>query len=237
MNISEDIDFQWDYDEELVRKSNNHQKPKVHLNLSEFKYNQSTQQAFYFLEDISIEGNELMHDDWIIAYNGDNVIGYSKYSGRFLDVPAMGYDGYSTTFGYCIDGDIPSFKVFRESTGELIDMVLDPDFFNSWANNMIFNVKSMSEYTLPKEHRLLNAYPNPFNATTNISFELSDYANTKLDIYNINGQLIENIVNEGTNPGYHSFDWNANNYGSGIYFIRLNIDDNYYQTKKVVLVK
>ena len=60
---------------------------------------------------------------------------------------------------------------------------------------------------------------------------------TKLDIYNINGQLIETIINQKNQAGYYSFDWNANNYGSGIYFIRLNINENYYETKKVILVK
>ena len=142
LKISQDIDFQWNYNEDLVRKADNYQKPKEHLNFNEFQYNQSTQQAFYFFENITINGEELFNDDWIIAYQGDNVVGYSKYSGKFVDIPVMGYDGYSRTLGYCIDGDIPLFKVFRESTGELIDMIADDSF--EWFSNEIYNIGSLS---------------------------------------------------------------------------------------------
>ena len=45
----------------------------------------------------------------------DIVVGYSKYSGKFVDIPVMGNDGYSKTFGYCMDDDIPSFKIFDYS--------------------------------------------------------------------------------------------------------------------------
>ena len=178
-----------------------------------------------------------MHDDWIIAYNGDNVIGYSKYSGRFLDVPAMGYDGYSTTFGYCIDGDIPSFKVFRESTGELIDMVINSNEELSWFNNEVYNIKSLTERTIPTDYKLLDPYPNPFNPVTTISFDLSDNAYVKLDVYNIKGQLIERLIEQSFDSGNYSFNWNAQDYGSGIYFIKLSLDNNYHETKKVILVK
>ena len=80
------------------------------------------------------------------------------------------------------------------------------------ASNEIYNIGSLSEYVLPEEHRLLDAYPNPFNPTTSISLELADYAHTKIDIYNINGQLIEKIVDQRYDSGYYSFDWNAEVY-------------------------
>ena len=147
----------------------------------------------------------------------------------------MGDDGYSNTYGYCINGDIPSFKVFRETTGELIDMVTSDSF--EWSNNQIYNVKSLDEYILPNEHKLLNAYPNPFNPSTSISFQVAEDSYVALNVYNIYGQLVENIVKQEFINGYYSFDWDARDYGSGIYFIRLNIDNKYYETKKVVLVK
>jgi len=52
-------------------------------------FNQSTKQAFYFIE--SIENIEV--GDWILAYNGDEVIGARQWTGSILDVPAMGNDG------------------------------------------------------------------------------------------------------------------------------------------------
>ena len=236
VKISDDIDFQWNYSDELNRSNHRYQKPKEHLQLDEFDYKQSSQQAFYFFENITIDGEELLDDDWVIAYNQNNVVGYSKYSGSFLDVPVMGEDQY-TNRGYCIDGDLPIFKVFRESTGELIDMNIDSDQNLSWGNNQIYNVKSLTDYVIPEQHKLLDAYPNPFNPITKISFELADYAYAKLNIYNINGQLVEELVNGEYNPGYYSFNWNAKEYSSGVYFIKININNTFYETQKVMLVK
>ena len=76
VKMSENIEFQWDYNEEqLIRTNKNHKKNRESLDFEEFKYNQSTQQAFYFFKNITINNEILNNDDWIIAYNGDNVVG------------------------------------------------------------------------------------------------------------------------------------------------------------------
>jgi len=235
VKISDDIDFQWNYNEDLIRNSYNYQNPKEYLDLDEFEYNQSMKQGFYFFKNITIDDEELKDDDWVIAYKDDIVVGYSKYSGQFMDVPVMGFDGYPNTYNYCKNGDIPIFKVFRESSGELIDMTPNNNF--RWSDNEIYNIESLSEYILPENHMLLDAYPNPFNPVTSISFEVSEYSDTQLSVYNINGQLIDIIVEGKYEPGYYTHNWNAQDYSSGIYFIKLNINNDYQQIKKVLLVK
>lgn len=57
-----------------------------------------------------------------------------------------------------------------------------------------------------------------------------------VSIYNISGQLIETLVNEQENTGYHSIEWNASGFGSGLYFYQIQAGD-YNQTKKMVLLK
>ena len=131
--------------------------------------------------------------------------------------------------------DIPTFKVFRESTGELIDMISSDVF--EWSNNEVYNVELLSEHVLPESHMLLDAYPNPFNPVTSISFEISEYAHAELSIYNINGQLVEKIIDGKYDAGHYTYNWNANNYSSGIYFIKLGVDNSYFETKKVILIK
>ena len=115
-------------------------------------------------------------------------------------------------------------------------MVYDSDSFE-WGNNEVLNIELLSEYILPQEHKLLDAYPNPFNPTTLLSFEISNNAHAKLDIYNINGQLVDTIIDGEYTAGYYSFNWNASKYSSGVYFVRLNINDKYHQTKKIILIK
>ena len=69
-------------------------------------------------------------------------------------------------------------------------------------------------------------YPNPFNPTTTISYNIGQTGNVKLQVFNIRGQVVRTLVNEVQNAGRHSIVWNgddsnSNNVASGIYFYRL----------------
>ena len=91
-------------------------------------------------------------------------------------------------------------------------------------------------------YKLGNAYPNPFNATTNIRYQLPVKADVRMEIYNIMGQKVRTLVDEMQNPGRYSKYWHGKNdkgesVSSGIYFYQLNIADNFCQTKKLLLLK
>ncbi|MCL2064747.1 MAG: T9SS type A sorting domain-containing protein [Candidatus Cloacimonetes bacterium] len=69
-------------------------------------------------------------------------------------------------------------------------------------------------------------YPNPFNPTTTISYNIGQAGNVKLQVFNIRGQVVRTLVDEVQNAGRHSIVWNgddsnSNNVASGIYFYRL----------------
>ena len=82
----------------------------------------------------------------------------------------------------------------------------------------------------------LTIYPNPFNPSTNISFELSEASEVVFDIYNIKGQLITNIASGKYNSGRHQVIWNAEKFASGVYFIRFKYDTG-VEFQKLVLMK
>ena len=57
-----------------------------------------------------------------------------------------------------------------------------------------------------------------------VNFDLSIDINTKdisIDVYNINGQLVDNIYEGPLNKGYHNYSWNGSKFSSGIYFIKV----------------
>lgn len=83
---------------------------------------------------------------------------------------------------------------------------------------------------------LYQNHPNPFNPQTTISFFLPKSGKTELKIYNIKGELIETLVNEVQQTGYHSMVWNAENVSSGIYLYRITSGE-YESTKKCVIMK
>lgn len=74
---------------------------------------------------------------------------------------------------------------------------------------------------MPDFIKLYQSYPNPFNPTTTIEYDLSVATFVTLKIFNTLGQEVTTLVNEMQSPGYKSIKWNASNLPSGIYFYRL----------------
>ena len=89
---------------------------------------------------------------------------------------------------------------------------------------------------LPKEFVLYPAYPNPFNPTTTIRFNIVITDASLLEIYDITGQMVETLVNERLLSGKHEIIWNASNQSSGVYFARLS-NSAFQQTQKLILLK
>ena len=90
---------------------------------------------------------------------------------------------------------------------------------------------------VPNQFALYEAYPNPFNPTTNIKFSLSQAGNVSLKIYNLMGQLVKTLVNNSyKNKGDYNYQVNMDNLSSGVYFYTL-IQGNQQITKKMVLMK
>ena len=89
---------------------------------------------------------------------------------------------------------------------------------------------------LPLSYKLFNNYPNPFNPTTNISFNLPKEENIKLDIYNILGQKIVTLINGKMQAGNHNVNFIADNLPSGLYIYQLQAG-NFLESKKMMLLK
>ncbi len=93
-----------------------------------------------------------------------------------------------------------------------------------------------SESTLPNQVTLHPAYPNPFNPSTTLSFELSKDESTQIQIFNLNGQLVELIQPGQMNAGIHTIKWDASPHPSGIYFATL-VTRHSIQTTKLLFMK
>jgi uncharacterized delta-60 repeat protein len=89
---------------------------------------------------------------------------------------------------------------------------------------------------IPKEFKLYDNYPNPFNPTTKIRFALPKSSFAKLVIYDILGREAETLVNEQLNAGIYEADWNAKNFSSGVYIYKLSAGE-FVDTKKMVLTR
>lgn len=199
----------------------------------EYSFKQSTLQAFYFVNNVTIDGAPIEKEDLIIAYNGDVRVGSRYWSGDVTDVPAMGADGSAYFAGYCSSGDKISFKVLDASSGNLIDMVSDGETL--WHNNN-FSVISLSDRIIPEEISVSAVYPNPFNPVTKLEFSVPTEMDVQVVIYDMMGREIFELASGLYEPGYYEVQWNASQQSSGIYFVKI-IAGNYISTQKLMLVK
>lgn len=89
---------------------------------------------------------------------------------------------------------------------------------------------------IPKEFNLSQNFPNPFNPSTEIHYELPTSVKVILKIYDVLGNEIETLINSEEPAGYYNYNFNGTNLPSGVYFYRLKAGD-YVQTKKMILLK
>ena len=103
-------------------------------------------------------------------------------------------------------------------------------FFTSVVTNISTNGE------IPKEFRLYNNYPNPFNPTTNIKFSIPTQGFVTLKVFNSLGKEVATLVNENMSVGTYEVNFDAGSITSGVYFYRLQ-SDNFTETKRMMLIK
>ena len=109
-----------------------------------------------------------------------------------------------------------------ECGGECSECNENNECLNLKESNILFN--------------LSEPYPNPFNPETTINYSINNTSNIKINIYDINGQLIQQLVNQIHTPDEYNITWDATEHTSGIYIVQLIVND-FMQTKKIILIK
>ena len=147
-------------------------------------------------------------------------------------VPNLAPLGFYEYIAYC--GEYPSTAI--DSSFFQVEVIASTSSGGDmgWVLTGSF---SEGEFTdLPSEFGLSGNYPNPFNATTVISYELLTEAHVKLEVYNLTGQKLVTLIDTEQGAGYKSVTWDASSVSSGMYFYKLTAGD-YTRTRRMVLVK
>ncbi len=120
--------------------------------------------------------------------------------------------------------------------GAVIDGVLYGD-----TTRIVTSVPDFST-GLPTQFELFPPYPNPFNPSTTIKYDLPKPAMVSLIVYDVLGRKVAELVNEQKAAGYHSIVWNAPIVASGVYLARFTATDangysKYSKISKLILMK
>ncbi len=97
-------------------------------------------------------------------------------------------------------------------------------------------VESSEQAMMPSTYTLYPNYPNPFNPSTRIRFYLPGASSVRLELFNIQGQLVQEITNQSYPAGFHEIDIIAENLTAGVYFCRMEMG-NVVQFRKIMLLK
>jgi len=94
---------------------------------------------------------------------------------------------------------------------------------------------------VPRVTSLGSNFPNPFNPSTEIAFDLATEGNVRIDVFNVRGQRVRTLTNDHFSAGSHRITWvgtddNDRQLSSGIYFYRMETM-NYTSTRKMMLLK
>jgi Carboxypeptidase regulatory-like domain/Secretion system C-terminal sorting domain len=101
---------------------------------------------------------------------------------------------------------------------------------------MVTNDVDGSDSELPVEYALHQNYPNPFNPTTSIKFDLKAPQTVSLNVYNMLGQEVAQLIDNKLAAGYHSVNFDARSLASGIYFYKMDAGT-FSTTRKMILMK
>ena len=102
------------------------------------------------------------------------------------------------------------------------------------ANNSSQKIAKADE--LPKAYMLLQNFPNPFNPSTTIKYALPENEKVTIEIYDMLGREVAELVNGEVEAGYHEVKFDASNLASGIYFYRMSAGS-FIQVNKMLLLK
>jgi hypothetical protein len=121
------------------------------------------------------------------------------------------------------------------NTVDLSDSITKVDYIEAYS------VGVDEKHHLPLRTELNCNYPNPFNPETQLQFSLAEPGVVKIDVYNLQGQLIKTLTNAYYPSGRYTVVWDGSDsdnkqVGSGIYFYRMKTKD-YIETRRMSLIK
>ncbi len=125
------------------------------------------------------------------------------------------------------------FEVKRNAPVNTKDSI---EFSIGDANGIMMMKTFVFNFLAPREFKLEQNFPNPFNPSTTIQYQLPAAANVTLKIYDALGSEVATLINEKQDAGYREVKFNANRYASGMYIYRLTADK-YVSTKKMLLLR
>lgn len=171
-----------------------------------------------------------------VRINGSMILPHKKYSLTLNE----GLYGILTSLGVQVEKvkllNVSEYEALKNFITTLQSVSYSTEGRITETNTSDKVIMEGNNSSAPLNYKLFNNYPNPFNPSTTIKFELPENAHVMLVIYDVLGREVKTLVNDVLKPGAYEYQWNASEYSSGVYFYKL-ITPEFSKTKRMVLVK
>jgi len=163
------------------------------------------------------------------------------------------FDQFGTLMDSVLYDDNSPWPIEPDGNGhtlELINPELDNSIAESWSSSTIYGtpgeqnssfipLEIQGVSTLPNRIRIYPNFPNPFNPSTTISFDIPSNSvnqSVEINIYNIRGQLIQQLIKKELVQGHHKLKWTPQNLSSGLYILQFKSGD-FIKYQKMTFLK
>lgn len=167
-------------------------------------------------------------DSWILSWDPPEATRHFEHYNIYLDGSLIG----QTTDVEWLFTDLVPNTYYLAGVSAYYSSAQESEIIEIEISNMAEDEGSIH----PHQDGFSDIYPNPFNPETNISFELAGDEMVRIEVYNIKGQKVANVLNQEMPAGAHSIVWNADGQNSGIFFLRFEAGGE-CDVKKVILLK
>ena len=183
---------------------------------------------------------DILADGGVLVPN----LAYGEFSG-YVEVPASDYTiGIAPTGGESIADFIAPLSGLGGGSAVVFASGFlsgdDPAFgvFAALEDGTVLGLESgsLSNLEIATDFELNPSYPNPFNPNTTISFQIKQFSDISINVYDINGRIIANLFDGFKQAGEYSINWNASDIPSGTYFVNMNTNS-FSSTQKLTLIK
>jgi hypothetical protein len=199
--------------------------------------NGTNDSAFY---RVSIPAVKLYSDTAIFSATVTNPPGTGTITLTFLNKTTPATQNTLTTFP-------DSLRLRARTTGGVPNGIYNIRIQGNGPNGTPVHVRTVilnvgfiglhnNNNKIPENFYLYQNYPNPFNPTTNIKFDIPKDGFVKLNVYDITGKQIAELVNGTYKAGSYTADFDGSNFASGVYFYKIETAD-YTSIRKMIFVK
>lgn len=207
--------------------------------------------------------NSLGQQQWVMRYNGPNntsddataitidisgfvyVTGSSNSGGANLDYLTIKYNStgqqmWEQRYNGPANGIDAALSICSDAAGNVyVTGTSQGNNTSSDYATVSYSVTTGIEPVsgeIPNSYRLYDNYPNPFNPSTTIKFDVPVQSFTSLVIYDVTGKVVQTLVNQNLSAGRYVYNFDGSDLASGVYLYKLTAGD-FNNVRKMVLVK